>query len=455
MDSTRQALEASQDALLSASTALSKVYRALNTAASLAESVGDVVLEVNTAARIVNQELAKPVDPDPEPLPPEPEPEPLPPEPEPEPEPGFSALSRVKFSVEANKDWRVPQMQASRTGRAPIGTLGDVRRNDWNAGDGDLLKSDLDSVVPEGYAQWSSNLHKKLEVRPGKYTWTNIGVRPGPGARQLKWGTREFNAPTREFVDCDFIEIPREHGLYVSNNGSTFLEGCTFLRCGSQGVQFAHRPLPYQQYDADNLPYKEPPTHVVRDCHFVDNAYKGDRPSFNLTYFNPGTSENPGTILVEDCSFVCDWPEPKYYGGQELRSTGAMVVGNMQGNAPLAGHQMMEAVTLRNCLFDYTLPDREIISLRSCKTIRIEDCAFILRGGSRPIVAIDKYIDSDATKTETIVVKNCHVEGGHMVILLKADPLGKQVRKYVDIHCPGEQITISGRTGEIIQRRTL
>lgn len=444
MDSQREALETAQDALLSASTTLSQVHRALTAAAGLADDVGEVVLEVNAAARIVNQELSKPQPPDPEPLPPEPEPE-----------PEHRALDRVAYDANQNKAWRVPSIQASRASRVSVGTIGDVKRDDWNAGDGDLLKEDLDSVVPKGYAQWSSNLHKKMEVRPGSYVWRNIGVRPGPGASQLKWGTREYNAPTRKFLDCDFVDIPREHGLYVSNNGSTHVEGSTFLRCGSQGVQFAHRPLPYQQYDADNLPYASRPHHIVRDSHFVDCAYKGDRPSYNLTYFNPGTSEMPGTILVEDCSFVCDWPEPRYYGGQELRSTGAMVVGNMQGNEPLAGHPMMEAVTIRNCLFDYTLPDRPILSLRSCRTIHIEDCAFILRDGTRPIVSIDKYIDDDEVKTGRIIFRNCHVEGGHMVVRLTADELGNQVAKYIDIHCPGEQITVSGRTGEIISRRPL
>jgi len=373
---------------------------------------------------------------------------PEPPAPEPS---DFVALEQIGNSSEQNKDVRLPAVRATRTGRALIGTIGDVKRSDWNMGDGDLLKENLESVVPEGYAQWSSNLHKKLEVRPGDYTWKNIGVSPGEGASQLKWGTREFNAPFRQFLECDFTGIPREHGLYVSNNAGTEVRDCTFLLCGSQGVQFAHRPLPYQQYDGDNLPYAEPPLHIVENCHFVDNAYKGDRPSFNLTYFNPGTSENPGTIVVENSTFVCNWPEPKFYAGRELRSTGAMVVSNMQGNEPLVGNPMMDSITLRNCLFDYTKNDRAIISLRSVEELLIEDCVIIARDSGYPLVSMDKYIEDVPTKSKVITVRNTYAEGGTGLKIRKID--GSTAT--IDMNCVGEEIVIDAVEGVIVSRRTL
>ena len=182
-------------------------------------------------------------------------------------------------------------MRAERAPRTSVGAIGDVKRGDWT--EGDLLKENLESVVPKGYTQWSSNLHQNYPTpRPGKYTWKNIGVSPEllpELARQLKWGTREYNSSLREFIDCDFTDIPREHGFYVSNYGSTLIDSCSFLRCGSQGAQWAHRERAYQQYDPDCLPYSAKPSHVIRDSHFVDNAYKGDRPSFNATFFHPGS----------------------------------------------------------------------------------------------------------------------------------------------------------------------
>lgn len=368
----------------------------------------------------------------------------------------FVALDHIDSTVEENKLVGIPGLRAERGARASVGTIGDVKRDDWNMGDGDLLKEDLESVVPEGYAQWSSNLHKKLEVRPGTYTWRNIGVRPGPGARQLKWGTREFNASFRSFIACDFTDIPREHGLYVSNYEGTLVEDCTFLRCGSQGVQFAHREEAYQQYGADNLPYESKPTHVVRNSHFVDNAYKGDRPSFNLTYFDPGNSANPGTMVVEDCSFVCDWPEARYDG---KKSSGAMVLSHMQGNPDLRDQCMMESVTVRNCLFDFTKGDRSLVSIRSTDQILFEDCAFIARDHAYRWIGIDKVYGADDlgnTKSDVITFRNCETRGGVMLkVFLTPDAQGNQAMKSVDVNCPGEEIKVSGATGEIISRRAL
>ena len=365
--------------------------------------------------------------------------------PTPEPEPGdFFALDNIDNAVSQNKVLKVPAMQASRTGREVTGTLGDVKRSDWNMGDGDLIMQNQESIVPQGYSQWSSNLHKKVEVRPGDYTWLNIGVSPADGASQLKWGTREYNAPFRSFIECDFTRIPREHGLYVSNYEGTHIEDCTFLECGSQGVQFAHRPLPYQQYDADTLPYQEPPTHVCRNSHFVDNALGGDRPSYNLTYFNPGTSENPGTLLVEDCSFVAAWDEPRYDG---RRSTGAMCVVGQQGNAPLSGHPMMDLITLRNNLYDYTNGDRSIISIRSCETVIIEDCAFIARDHTRPFISIDEYIDDPEVRTKRIIFRNCETRGN---VRLSVHTIGGSVPVKRDINCPGRELEFSGMTGELV-----
>jgi len=380
-------------------------------------------------------------------------PDPPPPKrpgPNPDPAPDFWALSAAGNSPEQNKALRLPAVRASRASRASVGTIGDVKRNDWARGTGDLWKGNMESVVPPGYAQWSSNLHRNIDPRPGKYTWSNIGVSPGQGANQLKWGTREYNAPFRQFLACDFSDIPREHGLYVSNYEGTEVIDCTFLRCGSQGVQFAHRPFPYQQYDADNLPYSSKPRHVLKNSHFIDNASGGDRRSYNATYFNPGTSVHPGTLLIEDCTFVSNWDKPQYYNNRELRSTGALVIADMSGNAPLAGGPMMEAVTIKNTLFDYTRSDRPIISLRSVGNILIEDCCIILRDCVQPAINVDKYIDSKDTKTLRITVRNTYVKGGRAQIVLLN---GTSVQH--DIHCPGEEVVIDGYTGVIVSRRPL
>jgi hypothetical protein len=378
----------------------------------------------------------------------------VPPDPDPDPPSDFVALSCLTNSVEENKALKIPSIRGQRAARTPIGTIGDITRNGWVEGDGDLVKDNLESVVPKGYAQWSSNMHKSIVVRPGTYTWNNVGVRAAADASQLKWGTREYNAPFRTFKDCDFTDIPKEHGLYVSNYEGTQVENCTFLRCGSQGIQFAHRPLPYQQYQEDTLPYAAPPTHNLINTHFVDNAYKGDRPSFNATYFNPGTSENPGILNVENCSFVCDWPEARYDG---KKSSGGLVVAHQQGNAPLSQVEMMKEVNIKNCLFDFTKGDRALVALRSVTDVLIEDCCFIARDHALPFVTIDKdYGSMNDTKTRRIKLRNCVADGGvKLNVLLASDENGNQASVKIDIHCPGEEIVVDGTTGQVLSRTAI
>lgn len=372
---------------------------------------------------------------------------PDPPQPPDPPEPtGWRALDHLWSSVDENKRARIPQLRNSRKWRDECGTLGDIRGGDWQYGD-EMVWEDKESVVPLGYSQWSSNMHKgNLVRRGGSYTWHNIGVSPAMDAKQLKWGTREYNAPDRVFLNCDFTEIPQEHGLYVSNSGNTTLDGCTFLRVGSQGAQWAYRPLPYQQYGADNMPYEESPYHRVHDSHFVDCALGGTRPSYNLTYFSPGTSEYPGSLEITDSSFVCHWPQARYDG---KRSTGALVVTPSQGNLPLSGQNMMREVVVRNCLFDFTAGDRPLISLRSIDSISFVDCAFIARNHTQPWIQIDKDSGGDlgGTKTKTIRFKNCRSDGVQLRVLLAPDSAGKQVPVTHEIDCPGSQLAVSGLTG--------
>ena len=370
------------------------------------------------------------------------------------PAPQFNAHDCFENGPGKNKQAAIPRLRESRAPRKRVGTIGDV--TEWRPGTS-LVKRDMESVVPKGYSQWSSNLHKKgLQVRGGSYTWENIGVTAAPDARQLKWGTREYNSPDRIFRDCDFTRIPQEHGLYVSNYGSTTLEGCTFLRMGSQGAQWAHRPIPYQQYDADCLAYQVPPVHTVRDTHFVDCGFKGTRPSFNLTYFDPGSSAMPGTLLIEDSSFVCYWPEAR---GDGARSTGALVLAHMSSAPPLDAElgPMMASVTLRNVLFDFTSGDRPIAEIRSAAELVIEDCAFIARSHSQPFVMVDRDSsgnDLGGTKTERIVLRNNRARGVTLrLCLVPSADTPSEIQLPLD--CPGEEVVYSGVTGNVISRKAL
>jgi len=366
----------------------------------------------------------------------------------------FDARKCLENSVEQNKVAAIPAIRKSRGPKKTVTRIGDV----IEFSEEHLLKENLDCCCNDGI-QWASNLHKKkLKYRGKSYTWNNISIQPGlNGAKNLKWGTREYNCPDRTFLNCDFTEIPKEHGFYVSSYGNTRIENCTFLRIGSQGSQWAHRSKPYQQYGPDNMPYPSRPKHLVRNSHFVDCAYRGDRPSFNLTYFSPGSSAMPGTILIEDSSFVCKWPTQR---GDGAWSTGALVITPGQGGPEITSTvgQMMESVTLRNVLFDFTGGDRPLVEIRSATEIVIEDCCFIARDHRQPWVLIDRDwsgYNLGGTKTQRVILSNTVSRGAKLNVLLTAGKNGKQKSVRLDLNCPGEEITYSGVTGKEIRRRSI
>ncbi|MDG1048991.1 MAG: hypothetical protein P8M11_15245 [Planctomycetota bacterium] len=369
----------------------------------------------------------------------------------------FIAKNYANNTVDQNKGLRIRALRMNRAPRDTTERINDIIH--WPGGD-HCIENVL-AVVPQGFLQWAHNVHRgpnPLQMLQRSLTWDNVSVRPDPssGAPQLKWGTREYNVPDRRFINCDFTEIPQEHGLYVSNAADTTIDGCTFLRIGSQGAQFAHRDQPYQQYDADNMSYLESPTHIVRDSHFIDCAYGGTRPSFNLTYFSPGSSAHPGSVLIEDCSFVCDWPTTRADGHS---STGALVICKMGGTAPLnpAVGQMMSSVTIRNSLFDFTDGDRSIASIRSVDDLIIEESCFIARDHDQPHLHIDRdYTGNDlgGTKTQRITVRDNIAVGVDIMLRLNSST-SSQARVTLDLHCPGEEIVYDGTTGEEISRRAL
>ena len=380
--------------------------------------------------------------------------------------PPFTAHDGFGATIDENKDRRLPLLRTQRDERTVVMKIPDLK--EWP--ETPRIYSDLEVTVHEN-AQWAFNLYRPksddlTEMSPSSYLeFRNIGIRPSEGASGLKWGSREYNAPDRRFIDCDYTEIPKEHGLYVSNSGDTLLERCTFLRVGSQGAQWAHRPLPYQQYHADNAPYQSPPNHIVRDCHFVDCAFKGDRPSFNLTYFSPGTSANPGTLLIEDSSFVCKWPEPRIdnpnSSNPNIRySSGALVVTPSQGNLPLdpGEGQMMKQVVLHNCLFDYTSGDRAIAELRSIDEILIEDCCFIARDHRQNGINIDRMSgpvsNLNGTKSQRLILRNNLAENA-VVRLGLGDGTGSGNFVTIPLHTPGEEVVYDATTGRELSRRNL
>ena len=369
------------------------------------------------------------------------------PAPGPGPEPGeYRAIDRVDRSAAENKIWRVPAMLASRTGRA-VASPGDVKRGEWSQGD--LIKLNMESVVT---GQWHSNMHVDDAPRPGKYVWRNIECRSAVEdvwATKNLWGAREHYVPERLVEDCDFSYM-KEHGLYISPQSSSTVRRSTFVNVGAQGLQYAHRPVAKGSAYANNHSFAVDPVFVVDDCHMIDCGRFAGRGSFSLTYFTCGNVDHPGTFKVSNSSFVANWDQPNndYYG--DYHSTGAMVVtaGSWEDGSTWTGGCQTKLIELTNNLYDYTTPDRSILSLRSFEDLVITDCVFIIRNNSRAQAGlkVDSYVDDPTIKSKQITLRNVYALG----VYGKVKNAGS-----FSMHCPDEELKVDARTGVIVSRRPL
>ena len=197
----------------------------------------------------------------------------------------------------------------------------------------DLVLENLEMIPspPGGGQQWISNMFAVYlqdpvtansdpnyhYQRPGSYIWNNVHARGdinGTTVTPIKWGAREFSLRDRELYDCDFSNIEKEHGIYTALNRNFLFQGCTVSSVGSQGVQVSYRDSPFQSYNSgDNNPYSEDHEWKVKDSHFYncgDAARNGSRPAFTMTFFSPGNSQFPGSIIIEDSSVVEKFSTP-------------------------------------------------------------------------------------------------------------------------------------------------
>ena len=376
----------------------------------------------------------------------------------------FRAHDCAENTSAQNKRYIVPHILAARSPRDSDFIPGNILQEPGKHWNGYQWKNDSGDLVYENFTveaegQWGSNLYANGDdkpERPGNYIWRNgyIGPQMDPYNAGMLWGAREWNVPHRELIDCDFFGIPREHGIYSSLNAGSVVDRCTFVRCGSQGIQFVHRTISSPPYSptGDNAPYKAKPLNILRDTHFIDCADGGARRSYNASYFDPGNSEFPGTLRVENCSFVAAWREPM--GHWNSYSTGALVVTPMGSNPPLTSN-MMELVEINNCLFDFTAPDRSVVNIRSTDTVVIEDCTFIIRDST-----IGRAVTIDSpngwvgdTKTKRIIIRNCIGVGDPRITINPRDGEGPEMR--YDLHTPGKELIIDGETGAIISERRI
>lgn len=273
-------------------------------------------------------------------------------------------------------------------------------------------------------------------------SFTHDGGVDWPSHTGMKWGMRRLDLGDTYVGDCDFFDIPQEHGIYDSLGAHGYYRGCTFKNIGSQAIQFAYRDAPYGQYSPDNDPFTKDPIIVVEDCHVVDSGQQGTRPSFAYTFFDPGTVEHPGTLILRDTTYVCDWDTPRstYYG--DLHSTGGLVVHQYQQLSE--DSPATKLVVLTNTLWDATKGDRPIVAIRGTEEIVLHDSCFIARGEHRyPFVDIDG--DFDANSSGKVIIDNC-VSPGPTPVMLRV-----RRENICSMHQPGRRVVVDVKSGEIVE----
>lgn len=321
---------------------------------------------------------------------------------------------------------------------------------------------DLADLEIRGKWQWSINVARGSASFQGKQAdrlnktgnLDYAGLLIGPAAKTadhggMKWGMRRFNLGDSTVVDCDFEEIPLEHGIYDNLAGHGIYKGNTFHHLGGQAIQIAHRDFAYAQYKADNLPFRGKPVLICEDNHAADCGRHASKSGFTWTFFDYGSHEFPSTLVMRNCTSVHSWDFTRTMGGQTvkagdpgaIRSPGGMVVHQYQhakeqkpGEAVTYAN---EFVVLDNCLFDHTQNLNPVVAIRGTETILIEDSCFIARSSERPFVCID---DVEGRPSGRVILENCVSPPNAEVFLTIR---GKQV---MSMNCPGERIEIDVAT---------
>ena len=179
----------------------------------------------------------------------------------------------------------------------------------------------------------------------------------------------------------------------------------------------------------------------------------GPSRSFTASFFNPGSQDFKGTVIVENCSFVAKFKESFNYW--KSLSTGALLVSPMQGN-PILESNIVESLQVRNCLFDYTKGDRAIATIRSTDDTLFEDCTFIARdyGANIDINSPNGYTGS--SKCKRVTLRNCKMVGSVQVRFFPEEQTSwNDFLLKLDVETEGREIVIDAETGTIISERDL
>lgn len=330
---------------------------------------------------------------------------------------------------------------------------------------GDVIAKNVDranlgqpllAIPGPGQVQKTGNVDVARVTFQPHPTWLSTpknGKQPFNPRTNMRWGMRRYNLGDSTVIDCDFTDIPEEHGIYDDLAGHGLYEGLTFLRLGAQSLQICSRDQPYAQYPADNMPYTGKPTIVVENCHTVDSGYFAAKRAFAWTFFDPGTVANPATIVLRDCTWVAAYPPrvektntPTTISDPKAIQASKGLVVTQYDHSPVAeGEYTVEDLVLTNCVFDGTRCEGAPIVIRGVETTTVDHCTFLFRNTRQSWFTVDD--PRRGNRSGKLIVQDCLSPTG-VTLRIMDQPVMYQGQPF-SMHCPGKRFEIDCRTLEV------
>jgi len=281
-----------------------------------------------------------------------------------------------------------------------------------------------------------------------------------------------------------------QHNLYELPSGSSLVQNTTCSNVGGHSFYFAHRPYA-GGYGPPNLPFTRRPVSLLQNVHVANGDENNGFGSFSFQWYDYGSPSLPGVIIMRNCSYTSGWPFWKTNDYQiwdlndpnvpsdAFRSKGGLAITNYafctnpqmpspgytgsNGNPndwdPATMDYPVETVVIDNCLFHMHSPIKPMLFIDSAENVIIEDCTFIVEGGSSGFVfSADRYdIPNNVTRGTkgcgTITIRNCKFKGSIGIGVRQADGSYKDVPGISDGDGTKnlyKSVTFSGDTGDII-----
>jgi len=277
-----------------------------------------------------------------------------------------------------------------------------------------------------------SNLSHELDY-PNNAAFYNVEML-APTNTALKWYCRMGNLGTLKVHTAKVVGItgphnyypnevrqyPIEHAFYCETVYGAEFTNSLFEDLGGHGIYIAYRPNQFQQYPPSNKPFDRKPFYSVKGVSLIDTEQDASRGSHSITFFDPGSGEFPGTIIVEDTCIINGWDFERYQGTNErfdisnnpnrVRSCGPMVVTNYE-EFPEEGWPT-ELLVLRSCVWWQVKAKHSMGDLRNIQEVLIEDCFFRAEDHMQPYINLGGKKDDPRFKApERVVIRNCKSDG--------------------------------------------